>query len=259
MLARVLTALILAPTAVAALLYAPHWLFLALTAVVAAGCFHEFHRLAAAHGCHFPPVLGLGGGAAILLTPFDQGLAAATLTVLAGASILLHDDAADLKQVLPGTGALAFGLLYCFATWRCGLALREIAPHWLLFALALNWIADSFAYLGGRATGRHKLAPRLSPGKTIEGSLWSIAGSLLFGWLFLRHFAPERGLLEVLALSLAANLAGQIGDLAESALKRGAGLKDSGNWLPGHGGWLDRLDSSLFTMPVVFVWLTRSN
>ena len=129
--------------------------------------------------------------------------------------------------------------------------------HWLLFALALNWIADSFAYLGGRATGRHKLAPILSPAKTWEGATWSLAGSLLFGWLFLGHFAPERGLPEVLLLSAATNVAGQVGDLAESALKRGAGRKDSGTLLPGHGGWLDRMDSSLFAMPVTLLWLMR--
>jgi phosphatidate cytidylyltransferase len=123
--------------------------------------------------------------------------------------------------------------------------------------LALNWIADSFAYLGGRATGKHKMAPHLSPAKTWEGAAWSLGGALLFGYLFLRHFAPERSLAEVLALSVATNIAGQLGDLAESALKRGAKRKDSGSLLPGHGGWLDRLDSSLFSMPLVFLWLTK--
>lgn len=257
MLARVLTALVLAPSAIAALLWAPQWLFLLLTSIVAVGCFYEFHRLAGDHGCHFPPIIGLAGGAAILLSSLGDGLLAAVFAVLAGMAVLLRQNE-DLKEVLPGAGALALGLLYCFATWRCGLGLREIAPHWLLFALASNWIADSCAYLGGRATGRHKLAPLLSPGKTVEGALWSIAGTLAFGWLFLGRFAPERGVAEVLALSLAVNIAGQVGDLAESALKRGAGRKDSGTWLPGHGGWLDRLDSSLFAMPVVLIWLTRS-
>lgn len=255
MIARVLTALVLAPAAVATVLVAPYWLFLLLTSIVAVGCFFEFHRLSADHGCFFPPLIGLAGGAAILLSPLQDGFLAAILSVLAAMTVLLR-QCGDLKQVLPGTGALALGLIYCFATWRCGLGLREIAPHWLLFALAMNWIADTFAYLGGRAMGRRKLAPALSPGKTIEGSLWSVAGSLLFGWLFLGHFAPERGTVEVLALALAVNIAGQLGDLAESALKRGAGRKDSGTWLPGHGGWLDRLDSSLFAMPVVLLWLT---
>lgn len=257
MLARVLTALVLAPTAVAALLYAPAWLFLLLTAIVAVGCYFEFYRLAGDHDCPFPPLIGLAGGAAILVSSLGDGLLAALFAVLAGMAVTLR-QAGDLKRVLPGTGALALSLLYCFATWRCGLGLREIAPHWLLFALALNWIADSCAYLGGRATGRHKLAPVLSPGKTIEGSLWSVAGSLAFGLVFLGFVAPERGPGEVLLLSLAVNVAGQLGDLAESALKRGAGRKDSGTWLPGHGGWLDRLDSSLFAMPVVLIWLTRT-
>jgi phosphatidate cytidylyltransferase len=105
--------------------------------------------------------------------------------------------------------------------------------------------------------GTHKMAPRLSPAKTWEGAVWSLAGSLLFGWLFLGHFAPEWSVADALLLSSATNVAGQMGDLAESALKRGAGRKDSGAVLPGHGGFLDRLDSSLFSMPVVFLWLTR--
>lgn len=257
MAARVISALVLAPAAIAALLYAPTWLFLALTAVVAAGCFYEFHRLATDHDCAFPPLAGFAGGAALLFSPLDQGLLAAILSAAAGLTLLLHRTG-HLRNVLPGAGALTLGILYCFGAWRCGIALREIAPHWLLFALALNWIADACAYFGGRLTGRHKLAPNLSPGKTVEGSLWSIAGSLAFGWLFLGHFAPELRVGEVLALSLVVNLAGQLGDLAESALKRGAGRKDSGTWLPGHGGWLDRMDSSLFAMPVALVWLTRS-
>lgn len=105
--------------------------------------------------------------------------------------------------------------------------------------------------------GRHKLAPILSPGKTWEGAASSLAGSLLFGWLFLGYFAPHRGVTEALVLSALVNVAGQIGDLAESAIKRGAGRKDSGTLLPGHGGWLDRMDSSLFAMPVTLLWLLR--
>ena len=252
---RILTALVMAPGAVFTILSAPTWLFYLLIALVACGCFLEFQRLACDHGAGFPPLVGLAGGLIILLTPLDQGFLAALLSVLAVMAFAMRND--DLKTVLPQSASLALGLLYCFATWRCGIGLHTIGRHWLLFALALNWIADSFAYLGGRATGRHKLAPILSPSKTWEGAMWSLAGSLLFGWLFLSHFAPERGLIEVLLLSAATNVAGQVGDLAESALKRGAGRKDSGTLLPGHGGWLDRMDSSLFAMPVTLLWLMR--
>ena len=254
---RILTALVMAPGAVFTILAAPLWLFYLLVALVACACFIEFQRLAGDHGLGFPPLAGLAAGLVILMTPMDQGFLAAVLATLAVMALAMRND--DLGKVLPQSAALSLGLIYCFATWRCGLGLRTIAPYWLLYSLALNWIADSFAYLGGRATGKHKMAPHLSPAKTWEGAAWSVAGSLLFGWIFLGHFAPEYRLAEVLGLSLASNIAGQIGDLAESALKRGAGRKDSGSLLPGHGGWLDRLDSNLFTMPVVFLWLTRQN
>ena len=252
---RVLTALVLAPGAVFTILAAPVWLFYLLTSLVACACLLEFQRLSSDHGAGFSPIVAVATGVAILLTPLDRGLLAGVIGILAMMTLAMRNQ--DLAAVLPQCGAFSLGLCYCFSTWRCGIALREIGPHWLLFALALNWIADTFAYLGGKATGKHKLAPRLSPAKTWEGAAWSMTGAMLFGWLFLGRFAPERGLLEVLLLSAAANVAGQLGDLVESALKRGAGRKDSGNLLPGHGGWLDRLDSSLFAMPLVLVWLTR--
>ena len=255
MIRRIATALVMAPGAVLAILAAPHWLFCLLAALVACGCFVEFERLAGDHGARFPLVAGLAAGVVILLVPPDQAFLALVIASCAAMALAMRN--ADLAKVLAQTAAFSLGLVYCFATWRCGLALRELAPFWLLYALALNWIADSFAYLGGRATGKHKMAPNLSPAKTWEGAAWSMTGALMFGWLFLRYFAPERALAEVLLLSAATNVAGQFGDLAESALKRGAGRKDSGNLLPGHGGWLDRMDSSLFAMPVVFLWLTR--
>jgi phosphatidate cytidylyltransferase len=104
----------------------------------------------------------------------------------------------------------------------------------------------------GRAIGKHKLAPSVSPGKSWEGAVASVFGSILFGVLYVGHFVPQIPIWQVALIAGVANVAGQFGDLAESALKRGAGLKDSGTLLPGHGGFLDRLDSSLFALPVVY-------
>ncbi len=125
----------------------------------------------------------------------------------------------------------------------------------MLLALALNWIGDTAAFAAGKTFGRRKLAPRLSPAKTWEGAAASFAVSLAFGYLYVRWLLPETPALAGLAVAGAGNIAGQLGDLAESLMKRGAGVKDSGNSLPGHGGWLDRLDSTLFTLPVVHVLL----
>ncbi len=109
------------------------------------------------------------------------------------------------------------------------------------------------AYYVGRAIGKHKLAPSVSPGKSREGAIASVIGAIIFGLLYLGHFVPQIPLWQVALMAAIANVAGQFGDLAESAMKRGAGMKDSGTLLPGHGGFLDRLDSSLFALPVVYV------
>jgi phosphatidate cytidylyltransferase len=130
--------------------------------------------------------------------------------------------------------------------------LRDANVHWLFFALALCWAGDITAFYVGRAFGHHKLAPVVSPGKSWEGAIGSAFGSMLFGVVYMRYFVRDLPWWQVALIALAGNIASQFGDLAESAMKRGAGLKDSGDLLPGHGGLLDRLDASLFALPVVY-------
>jgi phosphatidate cytidylyltransferase len=144
------------------------------------------------------------------------------------------------------------GLIYVFAPLVCGVALHRINPHWLMFALLLSWAGDTAALYVGRSIGRHPLAPRVSPKKTWEGSIGSVAGSIVAGALYAHYLLPQAPISEVLLLAFCGNIAGQLGDLAESALKRRAGVKDSGSSLPGHGGWLDRIDAMLFALPVVY-------
>jgi phosphatidate cytidylyltransferase len=112
--------------------------------------------------------------------------------------------------------------------------------------------SDSGAYYTGRALGRHKLAPRISPGKTWEGAAGGMLASLLTAVLAHYWFFPELPLRIALPLAAAMNILGVLGDLTESALKRGAGAKDAAQILPGHGGLLDRLDSLLFNAPVLY-------
>ena len=119
----------------------------------------------------------------------------------------------------------------------------------------LNWVGDIGAYYVGRTFGKHKLAPRVSPKKSWEGSVASVVTSGLVGTLYLQRFVPGVPLRHAIALTVAANIAGQFGDLAESAMKRGADVKDSGAILPGHGGFLDRVDSTLFALPVIYAYL----
>ena len=161
----------------------------------------------------------------------------------------------ELAAGFSRTAVVVLGLIYIFGAWRTATLLRVISPWWLVFGLVVSWIGDTGAYYVGRRYGRHKLAPRVSPGKSWEGSIASAVVSAAAGVLALPRLIPGVGMGEALALALAANVAGQVGDLAESAIKRGAGVKDSGTLLPGHGGLLDRVDSSMFALPVLYAIL----
>lgn len=252
---RFITAALLIPAVVMLVFQGHPFLFIFLVALVATFCFHEFSRLAAEGGAYVNFPLGfLAGNLLIWMPSYDPVFL--LLPLLVAMAWNLRNG--DVTSVLPKTATLALAVVYCFGPWRCARELRVMGPHWLLFALALNWVGDIAAFYAGSFLGRRKLAPGVSPAKTWEGAVASAVASVGFGVIFLARFAPERHLLEVAALSAVANVAGQIGDLSESALKRGAGVKDSGTLLPGHGGWLDRLDSSLFSMPVVYFWLSRS-
>ncbi len=186
------------------------------------------------------------------LRPDQWYLPLAAFPLLALALALRYED---LAHVLPVTAAQSMGLLYVYGAWNTSFLLRDINPYWLVFALTVSWLGDTGAYIVGRAFGRHKLAPLISPGKTWEGAAGSLVVSLLFGAWFLPHFIPTTPVPKAMLIALAANIAGQFGDLAESAIKRGAGVKDSGTLLPGHGGLLDRVDSQLFSLPVVYSFL----
>jgi phosphatidate cytidylyltransferase len=144
------------------------------------------------------------------------------------------------------------GVIYIGGAWVCAFNLRAVNPSWLLFAFLLCWAGDTAALYVGRNFGRHKMAPQISPGKTWEGAVASVVGGVLAGAIFAHFLIPAASLAMVLMIAAAGNIAGQIGDLIESAYKRWGGVKDSGSSLPGHGGWLDRIDSSLLSVPVVF-------
>lgn len=124
----------------------------------------------------------------------------------------------------------------------------------VLLALGISWAADTGAYFAGRAFGRTKLYPRVSPKKTWEGLAGGVAGSMVWVLLIESFALPGFHWLDVFVMGPLASLSGVLGDLTESMLKRSHGVKDSGNILPGHGGLLDRIDSVLFVAPVVFAW-----
>ena len=183
------------------------------------------------------------------------GVPEALFAFVLGVAVLTLWTKRPLVEGLPAAGISSSGLLLVafpltFAVRLHGLGAE--GPKLLLFALVITWVGDTVAYFVGRAIGKHPLAPHLSPKKTWEGSVASFAGSLLVGLAFTRWLnAPP---VHLLAMAAVGNVAGQVGDLLESAYKRSAGVKDSGGMLPGHGGILDRIDALILAIPVVWYY-----
>jgi phosphatidate cytidylyltransferase len=246
---RLITAIGLVAVAIYLIGWAPLPLFIAAALLMSVLCYWEYSGLVAAHSIPRPGVFGLLAGVLILFWPQHALIGISILAVCAFVTSLRYDN---LRDVLPQVACAFLGGFYTFAPWRFSIDLRQQSFHLLFFALALNWVGDSAAYYVGRQFGKHKLAPLVSPKKSWEGAIASVFASVIFGVIYLGHFVPQLSWWEVAIIATAANIAGQFGDLAESAMKRGAGVKDSGNLLPGHGGMLDRVDSSLFALPVVY-------
>ena len=183
----------------------------------------------------------------------------------------------NLKTAYPTAAASTFAFGYIAIPMALLVAIRQqpAGAIWTIFTLLAVWSGDIFAYFVGKAIGRHRMSPEISPKKTWEGAIASIVASIIIGTLWI-HSAPgisstllRIGLIDrrdgmfgleqpqlwpIILLSAVVNVAAQLGDLVESLIKRGAGVKDSGAILPGHGGMLDRIDAMLFAVPVVWAY-----
>ncbi len=252
---RVLTAFLLVPIAVYTVLFAPWQIFAAVVAIVSCLCFHEYARITE---CFAP--LGFAAGLTLLIAPPPVAVLILFLTALAAMCLPLA--APDMDKAVSRSGMLVLGVLYIFGSWKTAILLHNVeypplrhlsaGRHWLMFGLMVNWIGDTGAYYVGRRFGRHKLAPIVSPKKTWEGAAASAFVGVVFGVIYLPLAITGTPYWIAAAFALIANAAGQFGDLAESAIKRSAGVKDSGTMLPGHGGFLDRVDSTMFTLPILW-------
>lgn len=246
---RLLTAIALIAVALYLIWWSPNTVFVAAALCMGLLCYREYAGIVAGHAIRRPGIFGILAGILIVCLPQYAVLGLTLLVVLAFCESL---RLSDLREIAAYVGCTFLGALYTFAPWRYAIDLRHDSVHLVFFALALTWIGDTAAYYVGRAFGRHKLAPIISPGKSWEGAVASVSASMLFGFLYLGHYAQQIPAWEIGVMAILGNVAGQFGDLAESAMKRGAGMKDSGSILPGHGGILDRVDSSLFALPVVY-------
>jgi phosphatidate cytidylyltransferase len=276
--ARILTAAILIPVVVAAVLWPDTWVLATVLAAVLVLCLDEFFRLAASAAAPGDPrwtticallLVGLQwldsvhhgiwmrSDFGFLYSPDRTPLPPDIALVL----FLLGAAALAVTRRAPWRDAIAALCADCAAILLIALPLsflvslhaaQPLGPRMVLFLLVLLWSGDSLAYFAGRAIGRHKMAPELSPGKTWEGAAANLLGSLIVAFVAARWIPVPP--VHLAAMAALANLAGQLGDLTESAYKRAAGAKDSGIILPGHGGMLDRVDSLIFAAPVVWYY-----
>lgn len=277
--ARFAVALVGIPVALLAI-HAGGWYFGGLLAVLAGAATLEFHRLAVATGAR--PIGWLGVPAAailVLLAAYepafgawaDRALTLLLALVLATPVVAVSRRSAEDSPMLSVTATIA-GVLYTGGTLAFALLLRHLPDSvaadshdplegrlLVLYPLVVIWASDSAAYFAGKRFGRTRMAPQVSPGKTMEGGVAGLAAAVIVGALAgfvmrdLASFAVSPGSGALIGLAL--GVAGQLGDLAESLLKREAGVKDSGALLPGHGGVLDRFDALFFSLPVAYVLL----
>lgn len=255
---RVLSALVAIPAVVALVAWGPNWLFTALVLLLAAGAQFELYGMFAGAGIEADRVAGLVLGALVVLAfaarrPILLPLAL-SLAVIVVVTLGLRRDTGT-ERAWAGVTLTLLGVCYC--AWLLGHAiwLRALpgGRGLMLFALGVTWCGETAAYFVGRRYGRHPLAPRVSPGKTVEGGVAQLiasGGAAIVGAPLVSLSLPEAAAIGVLLGAV-----GQIGDLSESFLKRSAGAKDAGRIIPGHGGLLDRLDSLLFNVPALYYWL----
>lgn len=266
--ARVITAVILIICFLLALFLLPGlwWSLLVLAAILLAA--HEWSRLSAFNtaqeSAYLLSIAGIGVAVLFVLPPHTFG------GPLYTCAFLFWFIAVPLWfylgwPTLPKWVAVITGWLTLISAWFAMNDLRAIGPLWLLAAMALVWVADIAAYFAGRGFGRHKLAPRISPGKTWEGVFGGLAAVLLYtillvmAWIGARPHATDPDWQDWagwLVLACAMFGISVVGDLFESALKRRAGVKDSGVLLPGHGGVLDRIDALLPALPLAALIFT---
>lgn len=241
------------------------WLLAAALAVLAILGWREFAALSRAAGYALPEILG---GVLVLLFLFiayleSSGTVAGMFGFLPAAGLLLAAMALviDYPKRGPAETALTlWGPIYIGGLLSYWILLRGLNGgfYWITGALLLTWAYDSGAYFTGRKWGRHRPWPRLSPNKTLEGVAGGLFASTVVFLLATRIFictgGPTIGLGAAALLGLAGGAVAQLGDLLESAIKRQAGAKDSGSLIPGHGGILDRFDSLLLVMPLMYLW-----
>jgi phosphatidate cytidylyltransferase len=266
---RILTAIVALPILIYTVWSQSPYFFVALAAVAVVLALGEFYNLASKGG--FKPMAVPGYAASLVVIAsfvFEEPpLIVGALIALTMASLAMMLGKPDeMKKSLVAVAATVSGVAYVALLAGCLVGVRMMPdsmahpaiPHLssklLMIFFAMVIFADTGAYYTGRLIGRHKLAPRVSPGKTIEGAVGGLVAAIAAGPLSRLVFFHEIPVSHALVLGAMIGVLGPVGDLAESMLKRGADVKDSGTLLPGHGGVLDRVDSILFCAPLLYYY-----
>ncbi len=262
LLLRVLSAVVGLPLVGLLVFWREPWGFASLALLAVAVGLHEYGALT------LPPeqswlramlvVAGTVFAAALYVRP-DLGLlwAMAALILMSVAVVLRQRRQGDLPAATARLALAAFGIFYVGGlVVALPLMHRDLpdGPLWVTIAVAVSFANDTGAYFTGRALGRHKLAPEISPGKTVEGAIGGLLAGVIFMFVARATFFRALTVPDCLAIGLATGILGPTGDLLESMIKRAAGAKDSGRLIPGHGGMLDRIDAVLFVGAFVYAY-----
>ncbi|MGZ5431925.1 MAG: phosphatidate cytidylyltransferase [Thermoanaerobaculia bacterium] len=259
---REITALVLAPFVIWLIGWGHEYVFNGVIALVAILAMLEFINLGKAKGYHIAPVLCIAvmliimGGFVFDDLSVELGMFAALLAIPAS---YVFTSPRTIEDSLPSSAVAVLATTYVGLLGGSLIRLRHDFPEgWKLifFLLLVVWLGDSGAYYFGKAFGKHKLSPVISPKKTVEGMAGGVFVSIVTAIVIHFTFFPKFPLHHAIIAGVILSLTGVVGDLAESMWKRSAAVKDSGTLLPGHGGFLDRFDSILFTAPILYCYWT---
>ena len=260
---RVLSALVLGPAVLAFVFFAPPPVFLIGVAAVGSICLYELFRMTGAMGLKGQPWFG-HAALWLLLAGLHQKripvAAVLALILIAGLLAALWRRDCTLREKALGLMANLLGIFYLGFLLYPAVALRfdfgaKTGLHWMIVLLFILWAGDSAALVVGKRIGRTPFAPEVSPKKTNEGAVGGLLAGIMAAIVLQQFLFQELPMQHVVAVAFLAGVAGQLGDLAESMLKRAAEVKDSSRMIPGHGGALDRIDSLLFGFPVLYVYM----
>ncbi|NLY38997.1 MAG: phosphatidate cytidylyltransferase [Firmicutes bacterium] len=257
---RVISAMVAIPIVLGAVYLGGLWFALLLLLILNLGM-REYAAMLKSAGASLSPFIGYLGVSAILALIYCRADAwIFPLIILLFLALFTATMACYPRVQLWESALYLWGIIYLGGLGGFLLLIRQFSPAGMLFLIVLLvgvWANDSFAYFIGIKWGRHKLAPSVSPNKSIEGAVAGIGGTMLLGAaaaLFLPRLLPL-GLVQVLLLAAGIAVFAQLGDLMESALKRQFKVKDSGHLIPGHGGIMDRIDSVIVAAPFVYYFM----